>query len=353
MVGTVIFKDFESGSYEDMRLTIYEGSSYEDIQRGGDFVSCVVNPEALRIRYDHRSSDSAPSLRMRQVLQIARKAREYLYEHTYVTMAEFCIRGDDVDIRTSSVKSGVYEPVDIRAAFYKGVTDVYRLVSHVGTGSVLYVSVLCEALNFCVGRLFCIEEPLFGFSAGAIYANAALFTHSGEAMAAFGLDKSMKAVITTKRKKRHMLRFRPESIDDTEPQGTMSYGRHRSLILSYRSFKCEALKLVCSSLPANSSPKRMTRFILSLADDDKLRSLCDRFCRELKEFAEGLEHYFVARSHIEYTALKDILYLAMDADLHTDVAQKARAASINMKLQSKLPNPDYYDSRGRAYWTKG
>ena len=52
MVGTIIFKDFETGSYEHMRVTVYNGYAYADIDKSGSFSSCLVSCENNKIVYD-------------------------------------------------------------------------------------------------------------------------------------------------------------------------------------------------------------------------------------------------------------------------------------------------------------
>lgn len=345
MVGTLIFKDFETGSYEYMRVTMYEGASYKDIERESEFSSCLVSLERKSVSYDLITSDKAPRLSLHSLLTLCRKAKEFLYENDYVTIADFCINDNGIDLRKRSSKSGIYAPVDMRAALDPGAYDVYRLCRVEQEDTHLGLSVRCTLLNYCLGRLFDVEEEIFGISGRGIYISCAAFAHDAASMKMLSLPKNMRKLIKTKRR-RHCVPRRTK-VSLTQIICAAHTQPHLRLIFSWRRVKLSALSYASRKL--SNCMKCRLDFALSLIDDGYISGLARDFCTELREYVSNYDFCFKSKSHADYISVADALYLVADINSAEQISQRAAALSANMKLRDKLPCPDYYDSYGRAY----
>jgi len=209
--------------------------------------------------------------------------------------------------------------------------------------------VLCDVLNFCIGKIFLIEEPMFSFSSGAIYINAALFAHSRSAMRVLGLDIGVRRLIKTKRKRRHMLLFKSKPAYSLTPQGICGFSLYQNIILSYRTLRCDVYNILLDAMPSYKSDCQITSYILSLVENENINRYLRKFYDEILEFFRIYEHYFKSKSHIECVTIKELFAFVCDTDSRSDISKKAQAVSANMKFKSSLPHPDFYDSRGRAY----
>ncbi len=347
MVGTAIIKDFETGSFENIRITFSEGMSFEDIDRADEVVSCLVNIEKRSIRYDYGNKELARNLTMNEVLDIAVKAREMWMENPYLTIARFVLGDESCEMRTVSEKAGVYEMPDLWALHDIECKDMYKLIKTVSDKDILYASLLCEAINYAVRVVYCMEEQLLGYSACGIYVNIPLAEAcSGEVIEK---DKKLRKYFSPMVKKhlRTMKKCKKEAQEEFESADSSE--TVSDIILSYRMYKTKVLTRVKEL----SASLKGWELILSLADDSKILSLTDSMYLELDYYIGIIGNLFERPSHAKYITIRDLLCYASLPTLRDAIHRRGRAGSVNYKLHSKLPCPDYYDSRGKAYWKEG
>ncbi len=345
MVGTAIIKDFETGSFENIRLTFSEGMSFADIDRAEEVVSCLVNIGKRSIKYDYGNMDIAHTLTMNEVLDTAVKAREMWMENPYLTIARFVLSDGSCEMRTASEKAGVYEMPDLWALYDSECKDMYKLIKTVSDKDILYASLFCEAINYAVCVVFGIEERLFTYSACGIYVNIPLAEAcSGEVIET---DNNLRKYFSSMVKKYLGTMKKPQNT--TEFESDDGRGTASDIILSYRMYKTKVLGRV-RELCFSSKGKKL---ILSLADDSKILSLTDSMYSELEYYLGIIGPLFERSSHARYITIRDLLCYASLPSMRGDIQKRGRAGSVNYKLHSRLPCPDYYDSRGKAYWKKG
>ncbi len=353
MVGRIIYKNFETGSYEKMLVTVFDGISYSDMEKNTEFSSYLVTFFENRIQKQYASSDAAPRCTMKQILTISRKAREFLFRNSHVTVAEFAGDGENIRIRAASSKSGSYSPVDFPAVFTKGVRDVYKLTAEFKGTTHLYRSLCRDVLNYCVSEIFDIEDEMFGISSVGMYANVSLFAFSKEALSAAKIPRELCELMKTPRKRRHMIN--PSRIRDVFPvpeESRRVLPRER-LVHDFRFLRYKVLKTALGFMPKPMSAPQIAEFILSLPCNGEIISCVEEYYDELREFALRFEYVFEAKSHVDYLELEDVFRLAYREDSADEIVKRASALSANMKLRCKLPCPPYYDSLGEAYWQKG
>lgn len=347
MVGTAIIKNFETGSYQSIRITFSEGESFEDIERACDVVSCLVDTDTKSISYDYGISSLANKLTMNELLYVAECAQRMWMENPHLTITRFVMRDGDCEMRVLSEKSGVYEMPDIWALYDTERRDVYRLIKTVDDRNILYASLLCESLNYAVCTECGIEEQLFGYSAGGIYINLALAEAcSGGTMET---DKGIRRLYSSMVKKHRRTMKRHIGTNETDFENSVSTLAMSSVVTSYRMYKTKVLLRVRELLYRIGKKE----CILSLADDDVILSYTDSMYESLEYIKEIIAPLFERPSHTDYITIRDLLLYVTVEGSRDSIRSKGRASSINFKLHSRTPCPDYYDSRGRAYWKKG
>ncbi len=347
MVGTAIIKDFETGSFENIRLTFSDGISFEDIDRAEEVVSCLVNIEKGSIRYDYGSDDLARKLTMQEVLGVAVKVRKMWMENPHLTIARFVLRDGNCEMRTASEKAGVYEMPDLWALFSPECKDMYMLIKTVSDRDVLYASLLCEAINYAVCVVYGIEEQLLGYAACGIYVNIPLAEAcAGEVIET---DNKLRRRFSSMVKKHRQTMKEGKNIPETEFESGEGLSAASDIAVSYRMYKTKVLGRV-RELSRSSRGKEL---ILSLADDSVILSLADSMYSFLDYYIDIIGPLFERPSHARYITIRDLLSYSALPSLRGEIQRRGRAGSINYKLHSRLPCPDYYDSRGKAYWKKG
>ncbi len=345
MVGTVVFKNFETGSYKEMKITGFQGKTYSDIGQG-DYFSCRVNLLDKSIVYDVKSKDDITFNSMDDILLVAQKARFYLYKNPWVTIAEFCFDKDECSLRAISFKCGVYAPVDIKTLFNDSA--YYMRLGEFKDKSPLWMSAFCKGINFAFARFFDASERFVSFSSYGIYLNLALFRKRD----LFGRLENLKRIWQISKKNREHLEFKAvntEALSVYEFSGGTTFDK---LVYNLCGFRCAMFNLFAKLFNEAGSKRKRLDILFQCAAIDEARKLTDEFYPELIECAESLFQYgyLEALSHAKVLKVKDVLTLGRTSFDSDKIALRAKALSVNSKLLSKLPCPPYFDSDGTAIW---
>lgn len=337
MVGVVIFKDFETGSFEKMTITCFRGDSYADIEREREFCSYGVSDDGFCIDVIS-STPEAFCPGYTALKEVYDGARKFFFDNIHCTVAEFIKQGQDISFRLRSGKNGVYAPTDIRNIWNNGNKDIYSLCSTSENKKPLYLSLLCDVLNFCMHSVFDAEEEIFSFSGTGIYINESVFLGN-------------PGFSCGKRKRRHLVNLKKcHRISFPLQEAVFSSTGHR-LIREYRILRKNILDIVQTVVFDKGSAREIFDRIRDLPGDSRILTYTDVFYEELTETLRVFTYAFDAVSHIYYIGIKEALRLIVCGDGSDDgLSSRAAVLSADMKLRSKLPNPDFYTSRGNALW---
>ncbi len=345
MVGTVVFKNFETGSYREMKITAFQGKNYSDIGVG-DFFSCRVNLSDRSIIYDFKSKEDITFHSMEEILLVAEKARLYLYKNPYVTIAEFCLNMDECIFRTVSFKCGVYEPPDIKTLF--GDSAYYMLLGEFEGKSPLWMSVFCKGINFAVSRILNTSERFVSFSSKGVYLNLSLFKKRD----LIGRVRGLKRILYIAKKCKEPLELKarntvPVSVYDY--RGTTAFDK---LVYSLCNFECSMFNLFAELMSKARFRKERVEILFNCTRIGEAIKLTDELYPELLEFSESMYvyGYLEAKAHAASLDVKEVLFLGSVSGDAGKIALTAKASSVNSKLLSKLPCAPYFDSDGTAIW---
>ncbi len=347
MVGTVTFKNFETGSYREMRITAYRGDNYADIGKG-EFFSCRVSPEDKRIDFELLPPEAMDFAAMTSILYVANKARDYLLDNTHITVAEFCNSGNACNFRAISSKCGVYEPPDMKA-LWNGI-GVYMLLKSFNTHNLIWISMLCESINFGIRRIFATSQKVFHFSGYGVYINLALFGRRGLRTLPQRIPASIKKLIPAGRTlsalpKRKALKELESFLCDRA-----YYKRRVSYTISL--CKIRVHNRMVHLLGDAKKPSDIVRCIFSLVSDEEIAAFVAEASAEIKDYALTYKEYgyVEALSHINMLTVRDIILMETDLSASGLVAERLKARSINHKIFAAVPCPPFYDNCGTALW---
>jgi len=350
LVGRVIYKNFETGSYEKMRITIYDGVSFSDIEREPILKSYLVNITTGKVVCDFASEDKVINVSLLKINEIVCEAKRFLFDNVHITVAEFVCLVGEIKFRAFSSKCGTYSPPDLRAVYDARINDIYMLCSENSDEDYMTKGVICKFLNQAITEVFGSEDEMFFVSGKGIYINISLFAHSRSALDSLGVREDLKKAIKTKRKKRHMLSFVPSLSCGDELRGQPLNETRYNLISLMRSHMLKICRYVYENAVGLKTKSETARFIFDLADDEYVLSVASDFAQEMSDAALLYRFGFKASSHINYLDADDVLALYAGTEPISKIAERAAAISANMKLRDLLPCPLYYDSYGKAYW---
>ena len=348
MVGVVALKNFETGSYSHMRISVFKGNSYSDIKKGTFISSYIADPDA-NLAVLELSGDANCIVSLDKVISVSCSAREFFYSHTHATQLKFKTVGDDIYFKISSAKCGVTEPASFRSLFKND--SLYMLISDEKKHSFLWRSALCDAMNFAVQKAFDISEEVYTQSGGGIYINLALFSPHLVKFCIRDIDLDVFKILKSLKKKR-IGKLKPKSSYTALPLNSDGFGYQSEAVYLYRRLKHESYVKTIKEFTGLGDKEIVLR-LLSFPSNRDLRVCADSFVANSLDFLTSCFKY----SNIKHESYKDMMsareLLLFAYEAKGDMAEILSARSSNLKLLKHLPCAKYLLSDATAYWEKG
>ena len=350
MVGIVILKDFETGSYSHVRITTYKGFSFADIGKGA-FSSCTANIENRSMTLSYKSAEDAPVISVPDALGIAEKAREFVYNEQGATELEYCFTNNEIKFRIHSCKEGVYSPPDTQKLF--GGKSFYKLCGKLEGRTFSYAAALRDGLNYAMTVLLNTSEAVFGLSGYGIYINIALFTKDKGALKELNLTGDIYNAVKKVVPDTYVKLKEPGNVIHSRADIYAASERQRIINL-YQNYKGDVCSKVYDLLSGAHTSGEMMKRVLSLWKNREIEELTGEFTSELKLFCIRFYDYgyLDAKSHSEILTPREALGLAWEPGRNKEIAKRLSARSANLKFFAGIPCAHYYGSDGRAYWDK-
>lgn len=341
MVGTVVFKNFETGSYKNIRLIAYSGTGFAHIGEG-EFFSCLVNVDRKSIVYEDSLPQEGPERVMSRVLFVAQKAREYLYQNPYVTIAEYALNGDECKFRTVSVKCGVYQIPDFANLFFDSA--FYKLISQKPDKSFLWCSTLCELMNFAFQKTFSTSLWVYSHSGYGIYFNISCLP----ARILKKMNLPIKTVLDILGKSSHRVKLKGPGKSVNLPEYKPVLHPYRKLITLASQTKLKAAQRLQSLIKDKKGACKVWQVASNFADDEYIVGVTDALVQEMSDYAANYAQwgYLDAMSHKDCLTFREVFAISSDAELIKTISQAAFARSVNHKFLKKLPCSEFFDGDG-------
>lgn len=347
MVGTIIFKNFETGSYKEMRICAFDGNTYSHIGKG-DFIQCYINLEKETIRYDTPPVSNSFCPTMGQMFSVAKEGRRFLLANSHITVCEYTLNGENISIRPVSSNWGVYEVPEITSLFNEG--GFYKLTKEFPEKPPLWLSCLCEVMNFCVQRVFSLSETVFSRSSYGIYINLSVFSKRQLKALGYGKNSPYTKIISAKNRCKICLK-KPQSLNLNSTRKVYPSSKGK-FIYELSLFKIKGANYFSDFVAKSSSLSDRLNCIMSLALDSFIEKITDDFFDLVLQYSRDLFEfgYLKSQIHTKMITLKEVMLLAFDNTEKGEVSKRVQARSKNFKLLNKLPCAKYFNSDGYAYW---
>ena len=349
MVGVVILKNFETGSYKYMQVTVFDGSSYADIERGEAVFSYSVNPDEDDVRQTFSLENPDISVSKSDILAIASFARTYMFQNPYATILKFKKNGSDTVFKTSSCREGVSSPASFHSLFLDD--SLYMLLSDEKENTYTWRSAFCDALNFAMQKIFGISDEIYSQSAGGIYINIALIgaLRSKFIIKDLPWDVFVRLLFLKGGKKR---RLKPVNLCKEAKPCAKPVGSHAYAVYLYRKLKYAIYQEVSQIMSDIKNSCEAAVQLALIVKNSSLRLIVDEFCEDMSDFANSYYDfgYVSSKTHINMMSVREILSLANDTNLMENISKVLSARSSNIRFFNKLPCAKYILSDGTAIW---
>ncbi len=345
MVGIVALKNFETGSYRRMRVSVFKGNMYSDIASGELVSSYIIDP-VLEVAVLELSNDTGDFVSLDKVVCVARSAREFFYSNTYATQLKFKTTGEDIKFKVSGTRCGVSEPASFRELF--GDSSLFMLVSDEREHTYLWRSALCDAMNFAVQKIFGISEEVYAQSGGGIYINLALFSPRLVKFGVGDIDADVFKILKSLKKKR-LGKLKPKDPYKEVTLMVNGFGYHSEAIYLVRRLKHEAYAKTIKDF-IGIDDKQIILRLLAFSSNQALRECTDSFTSDASDYITNCFKY----SNIKHESYKDMIsareFLFLVHEAKGDMAEILSARSSNLKFLKFLPCAKYLLSDATACW---
>lgn len=361
MVGIILLKNTENGSYRYFRITVCEGEHYSDISTDNPFITYEFDFLKRCINSVFRSENSENLyFPLADLYRIYDGAVTYLFNHTEAVQLLFKYREGHADFKINSTSEGVFQVPDYSNLFRK--QGLYLLCGGIDERiSPFEGSVLCGICNCAVESVFNGANRIFYYCCGDMYADVSLFLRRRLSKRLLrlamtnekGLYKSVCEIykksgcIKARREIPHTLRMKEiKNFDFADAGDTPSH-----LIEVYRYAKFSAQKYLQSSFENGFLNSKYVRKLFELPHDSRITELARKCCDEFVSCSEKLSlyGYFENPELIKYTDVNLLLTSFADANARSRLNFTATCSKKNYRLISAVPPPEIVDCFGRGY----
>jgi len=179
MVGIVLVKDFFTGSYTYVKLAIFEGSSFSDINYESPFSQYVVDIENREIVSKIPSSTVPVEVSYLDLMSLCDESLVFLAKNPYAVSFEFKRENDKTEFRVVPTNQGSFVMPDLYNFFHGNAVyfpvEIYTFKT--GNGSLransLEADVCCELINYTLHALSDEITAIFYQSGGTLYLDIA------------------------------------------------------------------------------------------------------------------------------------------------------------------------------------
>lgn len=163
MTGKVYLKDFESGTYKNIKITVHPGSSFDDITNKDVFAEYIINTEdrsiiSEKIFNSKSLADKIPTYA--ELMNLFDSSRRFFFKHTYAVLLEYKGDGKDFEFRTAAENHGKFRLPSLynyfrgNSVYIPLKTFTFKLKNGKLRGCPLEADVYAELLNFTFCYIF-------------------------------------------------------------------------------------------------------------------------------------------------------------------------------------------------------
>lgn len=362
MVGVILIKDTETGSYRNIRITVCRGSHYTDIDLFGSYATYTLDIVTREILHRHASDDSAPRLTLFELYTIADAAHKYLYDNLRATQLWFKWQDAKPVFKTVSAAEGVYSLPDLHNMYTQSA--IYVICKNPGENegpvfTPLTGSVICSALNFAACKVLSAPVKLYYYSGGAIYADVGVFLKTP--FLRYHLKKSMddwlkcsKLLFELYREsgKAAFSKVPSISFSGLKPLRQKRENDNYDATGALRTAKIQTYGLFNDVLGKSKSMRRVIDAFIRMPYDENFLEIIYEAKESFLQLGERLVEYgyLTEEKYIEFYTEDELVLSARSAALRSRLPDTAASRLKNYRLQSKLPPPHLIDCFGKAIY---
>ena len=346
MVGIIFLKDIHTGSYANLKIIVFNGSNYSEINPQKPFSEYIINFKNQKIV--SKNVSSAVKATYFDLIDLTEKARNFLFSNPYAVCLQFKKTDTDIELRIIPTNHGKFLLPDMynfiygNAVYYPIKTFTFKLQNGQIRSNPLEADVCCVLLNHALKTLGSKSDALYFQAGGTLYLNLSPVLKNKF------LRRHLKAVISAKVYKKAIklckedkntfskttpfpLKLKsPENVfncDVTKPDT-----EYEALINKARAAKLSA-SLVASQHFSNVKSKGLVENLFKIIDDENFVKIKNSYFEKILTFGRRLHTYnHISQKHyLNYLSVYDIESSEFDVNSRKMFAIKTNLVSNSAK----------------------
>lgn len=345
MVGIIWLKNISSGSYRNIKITVFDGEHYSDINPEKPNTEYLVDSETKKILSRTGSTSSEPELTCFELAELCKAAAAYMFQNPLSVCLHFKHSSEKTEFRIVKTGHGKYCIPDLynlvcgNAVYFPLKTFTFKTQKGYSRADLLTADIFCEMLNFAMLQLTGTVNTICYQSGGTLYLDVSkiiqnpllrlslkrqLSDCAGAYKCICSLYRKRKTAMTESEKfpSRLKLQKMPSVKEDFE-----AFNLRQKAILTLRISKIEALNVTCR-LFAGAKHSQLTQVLFNLPFDESMKKLAAECLTALTEYGEKLAEcgFLPGRQYVRYLCVYDIISAEVDPSIRTSLSKKAELA---------------------------
>lgn len=360
MIGVILLKNDENGSYRYVRITVYDSIYYENMGNGAALTSYVLDTFSMHAEKTLTDGFNSPELNILEIYRLWDEAKKYFHGHPTATQFRFKYDNGEFEFSSPISSNGAFGVPNPVQTLYR--CGLYVLCEGDNNGlTPLEASVVCDLLNFAFGTLYGTGCRIYGCACTSIYADVSPFMKNAYLRhCIFGAVKNKsglgKEIAQLYRKYLNISRTCSAGIikkrfsDIAEPRGISGNICEEFLndISHARIATAKRMSDAFGAVFTTQSTKQILHIPLEWAESEDFGRCVD----SAKELGKRLVRYGYLENENRADALgfEDILDLTMNLSDSVKINAAAKESGRDYRLQRRLPSPTFIDCFGKVYF---
>jgi len=346
MVGIIFLKDIYTGSYTNLKIVVFNGSNYSEINPQNPFSEYIINFKNQKII--SKNISSSVNATYFDLINLIEHAHNFLFSNPYAVCLQFKKTDTDIEFRIIPTNNGKFSLPDMynfvygSAVYYPLKTFTFKLQNGQIRSNPLEADVCCFLLNHALQALGSKIDALYFQAGGTLYLNLSpllknkfLRRHLKSVISARVYKKALKLCKEDEKGFSEVVPFQRKlkalkdilDFDVTKPST-----EYEALINKTRAAKLSA-SIVASKYFSNVKSKELVGNLFKIVDDEKFVKIKNSYFEKISHYGRRLHTYsHIPKKHyLNYLSVYDIVNSEFDVNLRKTLGIKANLISNSTK----------------------
>ena len=336
MVGIILLKDIQTGSYAYTKVVVFNGSNYSEINYEKPFSEYTINIKKQKIVSKNISSNV--EVTYFQLVSLLEKAHDFLFLNPHAVCLQFKISQTDTEFRIIPSKQGSFCLPDLynfaygNAVYFPLKTFTFKTQNGQIRANPLEADVCCVLLNYALQSLGNKSDVLYYQAGGTLYVNLCCIIKNRF------LRRHLKSTLSSKTYKLALKLYKENDSKKisalfgnlkagnfvTDFEATPAQTEYEALINKSRAAKLST-SVVAAAYFSNVNSETLVKNIFNIINDEKFIEIKNGYYEKILSYGRRLFLYkhIPKKDYLNYLMVYDIISSEFDIRLRKTLSLKS------------------------------